>query len=83
LPKKQNPEGTSPAVGRGLFRRTVAVRLIKKKGADEYGMLDFRNSPWFIAGRHECESKKNLIASFEENIIRPAEAKVKELRPSN
>src|ERR1700746_4186961 len=35
--------------------RTVAVRLIKKRGEPEYGMLDFRNSPWFVKGRYEHE----------------------------
>jgi hypothetical protein len=35
--------------------RTVAVRLIKKRGEPEYGMLDFRNSPWFVKGRYEYE----------------------------
>ena len=61
--------------------RTVAVRLIKKKGADEYGMLDFRNSPWFVKGRYEYENAGELIASIKEKVIRPAEAKVKKLRP--
>jgi hypothetical protein len=60
--------------------RTVAVRLIKKKGAREYGMLDFRTSRWFIEGRYEYESLEELIASIKESIIVPAEAKVEELR---
>jgi uncharacterized protein YjbI with pentapeptide repeats len=61
--------------------RTVAVRLIKKRGEPEYGILDFRNSPWFIKGRYEYENAEELIASIKENVIGPAEAKVKELRP--
>jgi hypothetical protein len=63
--------------------RTVAVRLIKKSGADEFGILDFRNSPWFVEGgeRYEYKSKEELITSIRENVIGPAEAKVKELRP--
>jgi uncharacterized protein YjbI with pentapeptide repeats len=60
--------------------RTVAVRLIKKRGEPEYGMLDFRNSPWFVKGRCEYDSSEELIAAIEENVIGPAEAKVKELR---
>jgi uncharacterized protein YjbI with pentapeptide repeats len=60
--------------------RTVAVRLIKKRGEPEYGMLDFRNSPWFVKGRCEYETLEELIASIKENVIAPAEAKVKELR---
>jgi hypothetical protein len=61
--------------------RTVAVRLIKKRGEPEYGMLDFRNSPWFVKGRCEYDSSEELIASIEKNVIGPAEDKVKELRP--
>jgi hypothetical protein len=41
--------------------RTVAIRLIKKRGAREYGMLDFR-TPWFVNGRYEYEGLKELIA---------------------
>jgi hypothetical protein len=61
--------------------RTVAVRLIKKRGEPEYGMLDFRNSLWFVQGRYEYENAEELIASVKENVLGPAEAKVKELRP--
>jgi hypothetical protein len=60
--------------------RTVAVRLIKKRGEPEYGMLDFRNSPWFVKGRCEYENAEELIASIKGDVIVPAEAKVKELR---
>jgi uncharacterized protein YjbI with pentapeptide repeats len=63
--------------------RTVAIRLIKKRGEREYGMLDFRNSPWFVNGRYEYDRLEELIASIKENIIIPAKAKVKELRQSN
>jgi hypothetical protein len=63
--------------------RTVAVRLIKKRGEPEYGMLDFRNSPWFVNGRYEYERLEELIASIKENIIVPAESKVRELRQIN
>jgi hypothetical protein len=61
--------------------RTVAVRLIKKRGEPEYGMLDFRNSPWFVKGRYE--NAEELIASIKENVIGPAKEKVKELRQCN
>src|ERR1700751_2775763 len=60
--------------------RTVAVRLIKKRGEPEYGMLDFRNSPWFVKGRYEYEDAEELIASIKENVIGPAEEKVRKLR---
>jgi hypothetical protein len=60
--------------------RTVAVRLIKKRGEPEYGMLDFKNFPWFVKGRYEYENAEELIASIKENVIGPAEVKVKELR---
>jgi len=60
--------------------RTVAVRLIKKRGEPEYGMLDFRNSPWFVKGRYEYETAEELIASIKDNVIGRAEEKVKELR---
>jgi uncharacterized protein YjbI with pentapeptide repeats len=63
--------------------RTVAVRLIKKRGEPEHGMLDFRNSPWFVKGRCEYENAEELIASIKEKVIEPAEEKVKELRQSN
>jgi hypothetical protein len=46
----------------------------------EYGMLDFRNSPWFVKGRYEYDSPEELISSIKEIVIGPAEAKVKELR---
>jgi hypothetical protein len=63
--------------------RTVAVGLIKKRGEPEYGMLDFRNSPWFVKGRYEYENAEELIASIKENVIGPAKEKVKELRQCN
>ena len=44
-------------------------------------MLDFRNSLWFVQGRYEYENAEELIASVKENVLGPAEAKVKELRP--
>ena len=60
---------------------TVAVRLIKKRGEPEYGMLDFiRKSPSVVKERYEYENVEEVIASIKENIIVPAEAKVRELR---
>jgi hypothetical protein len=46
-------------------------------------MLDFKNSSWFVQGRYEYENGKEVIASIKEQIIHPAEAKVRELRQSN
>ena len=63
--------------------RTVAVRLIKKRGEPDYGMLDFRNSSWFVQDRYEYENTEEVIASIKEQIIGPAEAKVRELWQSN
>jgi hypothetical protein len=65
------------------YCRTVAVRLIKKRGEPQYGMLDFRNSPWFVKDTYEYENTEEVIASIKENVIGPAEAKVKELRQRN
>jgi uncharacterized protein YjbI with pentapeptide repeats len=62
--------------------RTVAVRLIKEKGAREYGTPDFRTSPWFVKGKYEYQNVEQLIASIKKNIIAPAEAKVRKLRGS-
>jgi len=63
--------------------RTVAVRLIKKSGEPEYGMVDFKNSPWFVKDRYEYKNADELINSIKESVIGPAEAKVKELRQRN
>jgi hypothetical protein len=60
--------------------RTVAVRLIKKRGEPEYGMLDFKNSRWFVEDTYEYLDADEVIASIKESIIGPAEAKVKKLR---
>jgi uncharacterized protein YjbI with pentapeptide repeats len=59
---------------------SVAVRLLIKKSDHEYGMLDhLRMYPWVVTGAYEYENDKELIASIQENIIGPAEAKVREL----
>jgi hypothetical protein len=60
---------------------SVAVRLLIKKSAPEYGMLDFiRKFSSVVKGTCEYENVGELIASIKENIIIPAEAKVQELR---
>jgi uncharacterized protein YjbI with pentapeptide repeats len=60
---------------------SVAVRLLLKKSEHEYGMLDlFRRYPWVIEGAYEYENVEEAVASIQENIIAPAEAKVEELR---
>ena len=60
---------------------SVAVRLLIKKSAHEYGMLDyFRRYPWVVNGSYRYKNVEELIASIKMKIIVPAEAKVKELR---
>jgi uncharacterized protein YjbI with pentapeptide repeats len=60
---------------------SVAVRLLLKKSAPEYGMLDeirlFRS---VVEKTYAYENVEEVIASIKENIIAPAEAKVEELR---
>jgi len=63
---------------------SVAVRLLVKKSAPEYGMLDFiRKFSSVVKGTYEYENVGEVIASIKENIIIPAEAKVQELRQRN
>ena len=63
---------------------SVAVRLLIKKSAHEYGMLDYiRAYRSVVEKTYEYESMEELIASIKENIIGPAEAKVNELRQRN
>jgi uncharacterized protein YjbI with pentapeptide repeats len=60
---------------------SVAVRLLIKKSEHEYGMLDYiRAYKSVVENTYEYDSSEELIASIKENIIVPAEAKVKELR---
>ena len=62
---------------------SLAVRLMINKLAHEYGMLDkIRKFPWVIKDIYEYENAEEVIASIKENIILPAEAKVRELRPN-
>jgi sugar/nucleoside kinase (ribokinase family) len=63
---------------------SVAVRFLIKKPQREPGMLDyFTRFPWVIKGAYEYEREAEVIASIKENVIGPAEAKVKELRQAN
>src|SRR6516225_6105020 len=56
---------------------SVAVRLLIKKSAHEYGMLDYiRAYRSVVEKTYEYESMEELIASIKVNIIGPAEAKV-------
>jgi hypothetical protein len=60
---------------------SVAVRLLLKKSAPEYGMLDsIRLYRSVVENTYAYEDEKEVIASIEENIIAPAEAKVDELQ---
>jgi uncharacterized protein YjbI with pentapeptide repeats len=59
---------------------SVAVRLLIKKSEHEFGMFDFiRKFRSVVEKTYEYESLE-LIDSIKENVIGPAEAKVKELR---
>jgi uncharacterized protein YjbI with pentapeptide repeats len=63
---------------------SVAVRLLIKKSSPEYGMLGFfRRYPWVVKDSYEYENDEEVVASIKENVIGPAEAKVKELHQSN
>jgi uncharacterized protein YjbI with pentapeptide repeats len=61
---------------------SVAVRLLIKKAAPEYGMLDFiRKFSSVVKDTFAYDNEQEVIASIKENIILPAEEKVRELRP--
>jgi hypothetical protein len=60
---------------------SVAVRLLIKKSEHEYGTLDFiRKFSSVVKETFEYENDQEVIGSIKENIILPAEAKVRELR---
>ena len=60
---------------------SVAVRLMIKKFAPEYGMLDsIRLHRSVVEDTYTYEDVEEVIASIRENIIAPAETKVEELR---
>jgi hypothetical protein len=63
---------------------SVAVRLLIKKSEHEHGKLDYiRRYPSVVKNTFEYHTLEDVIASIEENIILPAEARVNELRESN
>jgi len=63
---------------------SVPVWLLVKESAHEYGMLDYiRAFRSVVEKTYEYESLDELIASIKENVIGPAEEKVKELRNAN
>jgi hypothetical protein len=60
----------------------VAVRLMIKKSAHEYGMLEeIRSYRSVVEDTYEYEDVEKVIALIKENIIVPAEEKMRELRP--
>jgi hypothetical protein len=60
---------------------SVAVRILRKRGQYEPGMLDFiRRFPWVIEDAYEYEDEKDVIPSLKDHVIAPAEAKVRKLR---
>jgi hypothetical protein len=63
---------------------SVAIRLIFSKSAYEHGMLDtIRLYRSVVESTYQYESTEELMASIKENIVSPAEKKVKELRQRN
>jgi hypothetical protein len=59
---------------------SVAVRFIIKKSEREPGMFDhIRRFPWVLDGAFEYENPEEVIASINDNILRPVEEKLKEL----
>jgi len=63
---------------------SVAVRILIKKSEYKYGMLDYIRAYKSIVGKtYEYESLEELIAFIKENVIGPAEAKMRELRQRN
>jgi hypothetical protein len=60
---------------------SVAVRLMIKKSQHENGMLDsIRSYRSVVENTYAYEDDEEVIASIKENVIGPAEAKVKQLR---
>jgi uncharacterized protein YjbI with pentapeptide repeats len=59
---------------------SVPVQPLLLEGSDEYGMFEhFRRYPWVLKP-YRYQSQEQLIANLTEQVIRPAEAKVLELR---
>jgi uncharacterized protein YjbI with pentapeptide repeats len=61
---------------------SVAVRFLIKSSQHEPGMLDhIKRYPWVIKDAYRYKNVEEVIASIEEKIIGPAEARVQRLRP--
>jgi hypothetical protein len=59
---------------------SVAVQPLLLEGSGEYGMFEhYTRYPWVLE-THRYSSPDQLIADLDERVIRPAEAKVFELR---
>jgi hypothetical protein len=59
---------------------SVPIQPLLQEGAGEYGMFEhFRRYPWVLK-EHVYVSPQQLIADLSERVIRPAEAKVRELQ---
>jgi uncharacterized protein YjbI with pentapeptide repeats len=60
---------------------SVAVQPLTLKGQRVYGMFEnIQRYPWVLP-IYEYETQEQLIAELPERIIKPAEAKVEEIRP--
>lgn len=61
---------------------SVPIQPLLFRGSSEYGMYEhFKRYPWVLA-IHRYRNLDDLRLSLKEKVIRPAEAKVKELRQS-
>ena len=59
---------------------SVAVRFIIKKSEREPGMFDhIRRFPWVLGGAFEYDNPEEVIESINDSILKPIEAKLKEL----
>ena len=59
---------------------SLAVQPVIVAAQDEPGMFDFfRRYPWVLKA-HRYDTPEQLIANLGDRVIRPAEAKVLELR---
>ena len=59
---------------------SVPVQPLLLEGSDEYGMFEhFKRYPWVLK-TYRYESQEQLIGNLADRVIRPAEAKVLELR---
>jgi hypothetical protein len=62
----------------------LAVLLLRQKSEPEHGMLDeIRSFKSLVEDTYLYENLEEVIASIKENVLGPAEAKVKELRQAN